>query len=176
MVLAARFHKAEDILSKLDYSELLGLKKTCSQIQAAQRAILERGVSYMNHCAVVCRGLCCRNMKVMEIISLYDFILLLVMAPEFKYKIAKQVRLARVLHTADCVFLENGRGPCLFPVDLKPERCIASFCFETQLIRRDLIRLRTSFNRLIFSLRWYRWRRFGLVLLKKIGLIRAAAG
>jgi hypothetical protein len=39
---------------------------------------------------------------------------------------------------SDCIFLENGTGPCLFPDSLRPERCIISFCgVEPSVRKRD---------------------------------------
>jgi len=91
-----------------------------------------------------------------EIVSFYDFILVLLLAPSLADLLARRVEAVQGLHNADCVFLKDGRGPCIFPEDLKPERCVASFCFGTSRIRRDLSRLRRSFTRLVLWVWWYR--------------------
>ncbi len=157
MVLISRFRRAAAFLEGLDASQRARVDSACLRIKKAQQAILLRGAAYLEHCGRVCRGLCCRNLKVDEIVSLYDFILVLASAPLSADLIAERARAAKGLQNADCVFLKDGSGPCLFPEDLKPERCIASFCFSTGLIRRELSCLRRSFTRLVVLVWWCRF-------------------
>ncbi len=161
MILMSRFSRAAAIVDGLEASQRRRLESACRRIQKAQQAVLLNGAVYLEYCGRVCRGLCCRNLRVDEIVSLYDFILVLASAPQMADLIAGCARAARGLHNADCVFLKDGRGPCLFPEDLKPERCIASFCFNTRLIRRELSCLRTSFTRLVLLVRWWSLLRLG---------------
>jgi len=64
------------------------------------------------------------------------------------------------LFSANCVFLENGTGPCIFPPAAKPHKCIATFCGNTGPVRKELRALRSSFNKL-----------FRFMLVKKPGLV-----
>jgi len=52
------------------------------------------------------------------------------------------------LFSANCVFLKNGTGPCMFPSGTKPHKCIATFCGRTGAVRQELRALRSSFNKL----------------------------
>ncbi len=156
MVLLSRYNQAAALLAGLDACRRRKLEAACRRIQKVQQEILRQGAVYLEHCGRVCKGLCCRNLNVAEIVSFYDFVLVLVSCPSLADLIAQRARAARKSHSADCVFLKDGRGPCLFPPDLKPERCVTSFCFHTGKIRRELSWLRRSFTRLVWLIWWYR--------------------
>jgi hypothetical protein len=52
------------------------------------------------------------------------------------------------LFSADCLFLMEEKGPCLFHPSVKPERCIITFCEDTSPIRREIRSVRSAFSKL----------------------------
>lgn len=147
MELHHKIVKAQRIIESLKGKEEKTLLQICHDIQCAQDALNTGACSFFNACIQSCRGICCRNINVNDVVTDLDLIYVLSM----KKKMADQViRCAgsETLYTADCLFLNKGIGPCIFPANVKPERCIITFCGETRPIRREIKAVRSNFSKL----------------------------
>ncbi len=80
--------------------------------------------------------------------------------PDLDAEIEKRLKHLKCLFTADCVFLENNRGPCIFPADIRPEICITSFCTETPNASRQIGAVKWNFQKLAWFVRMRRTRDF----------------
>jgi len=157
MSLAHDFKTARKRLAALDDAERRTVDAICREIYAAQVALTARATPILERCMAGCQGLCCRNIKVADIITAWDLLYVLAMAPGLKTSMADC--LAReTLFTADCLFLQNGTGPCIFPDNIRPERCIISFCRVEPTIEKEIGRVMRGFSRLIrfYTFRPYR--------------------
>lgn len=147
MELRNKILKAKRFIDSLAGDEKKTLLRICGDIQGAQDALNTEARSYFNACIRSCRGICCRNIHVNDVVTQLDLIYVLSM----KKKMADQVlRCAgsENLFSADCLFLEKRVGPCIFPANVKPERCIITFCGETRPIGREIKRVRSKFSKL----------------------------
>jgi len=148
-------------LAALDNTERETLADICAQIHCAQQTLTEKAAPLLDQCMTRCQGLCCRNIRVAEIITKWDLIYILAMRPELESSMASCLE-KEDLFAADCLFLENGIGPCLFPEHVRPERCIISFCRVEPLVEKEIAQVMKGFSRLIrfFLFRpWHRFRR-----------------
>ncbi|MFO7932140.1 MAG: hypothetical protein R6U97_12125 [Desulfosalsimonas sp.] len=159
MSLGHKFRQAERILSTLAPADKKELEKVCREIRAAELELHEKSGRLMRRCVEQCRGACCRNLEVDSIVTRWDFLFILVSCPDFKENILRCLKEENLFFPADCIFLENGTGPCIFPSNVRPEVCLVSFCDDTALIRKEIRGVRRKF----FALTW-------LVISKKPGL------
>jgi hypothetical protein len=95
-----------------------------------------------------CQGLCCRNIRPADIVTEWDLVYILALAPQIETAIAACLSNENFF-PSDCIFLANGVGPCLFPDDLRPERCIISFCRVEPSIEKEIGLVMGGFSRLI---------------------------
>jgi hypothetical protein len=135
-------------LAVLDSGERETLMKMCVEIHGAQQALTEKAAPLLAQCAARCQGLCCRNIRMADIITQWDLIYILAMQPELDNRMASCLE-NEDLFAADCLFLENHTGPCFFPESLRPERCIISFCRVEPLVEKEIARIIKGFSRLI---------------------------
>jgi hypothetical protein len=150
MGLKYKFKKAEKIISSLDAEAFKELQNVCKEIQIAEDRLLKKGTSCFNLCKHKCEGLCCRNIQEDGIISQGDFVYILTLQNSMRDRIFKQAKAYSGLYPADCVFLEKGEGPCIFPPNVMPEICITSFCNSTAGIRKEIGLVKIKF----LKLRW----------------------
>ena len=147
MGLRHSFTSARRRIAALDGEERETLLAVCRDIRHAQEALTEKAAPLLASC-MACQGLCCRNIHPADIITEWDLVYILAMAPQIEAAMA--VCLAREgFFPADCIFLENGTGPCLFPDNLRPERCIISFCRVEPSVEKEIGRVMSGFSRLI---------------------------
>lgn len=125
----------------------------CLEIREAERSLNRAAGSFLTRCQERCHGLCCRNVYLNEIIGREDWVFLLTLAPELGPEIERRLARLDPIFTADCIFLRKGKGPCLFPEDLRPEVCITSFCMNTPALSADIRSVKWGFVRLAWSLR-----------------------
>ena len=52
------------------------------------------------------------------------------------------------MYSADCIFLQNGTGPCMFPEGVRPEVCVTTFCGNHRYVRKEISRLKRKFFKL----------------------------
>ncbi|MFO7713417.1 hypothetical protein [Desulfosarcina sp.] len=148
MGLKHSFRAARRKIDALDGNERTTLLAICRDIRHAQHALTQKAAPLLASCMGKCRGLCCRNILPADIVTEWDLLYILAMAPEIEDAMA--VCLTREgFFPADCIFLENGTGPCLFPDTLRPERCIISFCRVEPCIEKEIGRVMSGFSRLI---------------------------
>jgi hypothetical protein len=147
MGLRHSFKSARKRIDLLDGEERESLLAVCRDIRQAQKVLTEKAAPLLANC-MACQGLCCRNIHPADIITEWDLVYILAMAPQIEAAMA--VCLAReAFFPADCIFLENGTGPCLFPDNLRPERCVISFCRVEPSVQDEIGRVMSGFSRLI---------------------------
>ena len=142
------FKSARKKIASLDGDENEILSNICAEIHAAQQALTEKAAPILAQCMTGCKGLCCRNIRVADIITLWDLVYILAMQPALGARMAACLEKEGLFPT-DCLFLENGTGPCLFPDHLRPERCIISFCRVEPQVEREIAQVMKGFSRLI---------------------------
>jgi hypothetical protein len=150
------FKTARKIIDALDADERKILLAICRDIHQAQKALTQKAAPLLAHCMANCQGLCCRNLHPADIITQWDLVYILSMAPQIDDAMAARLP-GEGFFPADCIFLENDSGPCLFPDNLRPERCIISFCRVEPSIEKEIGRVMRGFSRLI---RWFKFRPF----------------
>ncbi|MGA6925167.1 MAG: hypothetical protein WBY88_05765 [Desulfosarcina sp.] len=144
-------------IDALDAHDRKALAAICLDIRDAQANLTEKAAPLLTHCANTCHGLCCRNILAADIITEWDLLYILCMAPQIENAMA--VCLAKEgFFPSDCIFLENGTGPCLFPDNLRPERCIISFCRVEPTVEKEIAHVMAGFSRMIrfFMFRLFR--------------------
>ena len=139
--------KAGRLIDRMTGPQRQALLAICGEIQVAQQRLNHAAKPYFLHCIRQCEGICCKNIHINEIVNILDFIYILTLAPDLQ-PVLKQLATKEGLFSADCFFLQDGVGPCVFPPDIKPERCILTFCSDTTPINRDIKWVRSRFSRL----------------------------
>lgn len=147
MSIRYKVNKAEKILQSLTDSETRGLERICGSIQHSQERLNASGKELFQLCLTQCQGLCCQNVQPDDIITQLDMVFILAIHRTLRPRLLECAR-DEPLFTADCIFLENGTGPCLFPSSVKPERCIITFCSDTTPIAHEIKRVRSRFSQL----------------------------
>ena len=147
MSLKYKFKKATKIIQGLRLEERVTLGNICCDIQQAEKHLLEAAEDILNDCGKRCRGLCCRNIHIDDIMTLLDCVHILATVPTIQAEIDEALR-REALYSADCIFLKNGSGPCIFPAVARPEKCILSFCHGDGIVANEMRHVRKRFNRL----------------------------
>jgi hypothetical protein len=148
MGLNYNFKKAAKIIVQLSLDDLIALEKICREIQAAENALNRKGEEHLVKCLSRCEGLCCRNIRLDEIISLYDFIYFLTVQNSMRAKISKCLESEDPFYPADCLFLTDGKGPCIFPSNARAAVCITTFCSNDASIKREIQCVKRKFIKL----------------------------
>jgi len=164
MSLAYKYRGARKILYQMEPPERAALKAICSEIHAAERCLLQAAAEPLRRCIEGCGGLCCKNARIDNIIGTPDFIYLLTVAPQLADRIEARLPEENPLYSADCIFLENDDGPCMFPEAARPQVCISTFCGDQRPIRREIRRLKRKFFKLDGFIRLRRALRFARLL------------
>jgi hypothetical protein len=147
-MLRYHFNKAKKFLSCITPHDIEIIKNRCKSIQVAEKQLLTEGRPAFHRCYNGCEGLCCRNLDIDAIIGFGDFIYLLTVNKELEESIAACLEQKKSFFTADCVFLINGKGPCLFPETSRPEVCITTFCFDAKSVKNEIRRVKQEFMKL----------------------------
>ncbi|MCG6893440.1 MAG: hypothetical protein LJE65_07510 [Desulfobacteraceae bacterium] len=153
MSLTHKVQKADAIIQATGGDEWRRLKEICTRIRRSENQLLAEAVPMMEQCIHHCKGLCCQNIYPDEIITFADNVLVLALHPNLKPAMSAAAR-HESLFTSSCVFLEGGKGPCMFPPDLRPERCLTTFCADETPIRREIQEVRRAFSHLHRFLIW----------------------
>jgi len=148
MGLKYKFKKAQEIIERSGNKDLIAIKEICEKIQRAQNKLLEEGKDVLKYCQDRCQGLCCRNICPDDIITLADFVYILAMESSLREEISECLK-KETLFSSSCIFLKSGEGPCIFPSDLRPEKCITSFCGGDTTIRKEINMVGSKFSKLI---------------------------
>ena len=147
MSVTSEFKAAETFLQGLDTGDREGLRTICAQISEAEAILWDRAQPLLERCMNRCEGLCCRNINLEDIIARDDFVHALTVQPDLRDTVARCLKNESVF-SADCIFLENGHGPCLFPPHARPKVCIMTFCFNDASVKREIRRVGAGFNKL----------------------------
>lgn len=142
----------------LDPDERKAVLAICREIYEAERALTQKAAPIVSRCMVKCRGLCCQNIIPADIITEWDLLYILLMAPQAEETLATCVA-GEGFFSGKCVFLETGTGPCMFPDNVRPERCIISFCNVEPSVEKEISRVMKGFSRLIRYIQWQPLRR-----------------
>jgi len=147
MSLKYKFRKAARIIQGLRPEERITLGNICCDIQQAEKHLLKAAEDILRDCGKRCRGLCCRNIHIDDIMTLLDCVHILATVPTIQTEIDEALT-REALYSADCIFLKNGTGPCIFPAEARPEKCILSFCHGDGVVASEMRQVRKRFNRL----------------------------
>ena len=142
------FERARKKIDTLNVDERGDLVAICLSIHNAQVRLTDKARPILESCVSQCQGLCCRNIHPADIITTWDLIYILAMTPQIEGAMADCLT-RDSFFPADCIFLKNGTGPCLFPDNLRPERCIISFCRVEPSIQKQIRQVMSGFSRLI---------------------------
>lgn len=156
MSLGYYFRKAVKTIDRLAPSDLADLCRRCREIQAAEEKLLAAGRSAFRRCYSGCGGLCCRNVAIDEIIGFSDFIYILTLAGHLRESMAICLEHENRFFASDCIFLLNGKGPCIFPPAVRPEVCVTAFCSSVVPANKEIRNVKFLFMKLnlyIFFLR-----------------------
>jgi hypothetical protein len=158
MTLRKKFNSARKILTTLQNREHVELYRICNDIRIAENALVEVSQPLLTRCMQHCKGLCCRNLDLDGVIGMYDFIYLLTVAPDLQETIVGCLE-KESLFTQDCIFLKSGVGPCLFPFDCRPEKCLTTFCDDDGPAGNQIRYVGENFDRLCRFIRFRTFRR-----------------
>ena len=148
MGLEYKLKKAGKIVSSLNPGNLEEVRGICLEIRLAQENLLHAGEDILNYCQAVCQGLCCRRVELDMIISHWDFVFLMILHKSWEDRIADCLERCLTFFPSNCVFLENGVGPCIFPHDSKPEVCIVTFCGDASTVKKEIKEVKSKFLKL----------------------------
>ncbi len=148
MGLKAEFHRAKQIIAKTDISHLRKTQEICKKIRAAEIRLMEKAAPLMEKCGKSCYGICCKNIELDAIIGLGDFIYILILAGHMEKEISECLEKENPLFRSDCIFLKNGKGPCIFPYAIRPEVCITTFCGDDSIVKKEIREVKKGFVRL----------------------------
>ena len=163
MSLNYQFRQAKKIIDKLDPETTNSLQKICRDIQAAEINLQKKSRDLMTRCIYKCRGICCKNVQSDLIISHWDFVFILTVNPSLENQISTCLEKENPFFSSDCLFLNEGTGPCIFPENARPEVCIVTFCDGTSKIKKEIAQVKREF----FKLTWF------FILRKFIKIIKA---
>lgn len=135
------------MIDSLRTSERYLLLQICRQIQASQKDLNSAAYGFFKNCLQCCRGICCRNIYINDIVTLLDLVFILSINPAYTLFL-RNLAQKETLFSANCLFLKNNIGPCVFSQDTKPERCIITFCQNTQSIKKEIRKVQEKFSKL----------------------------
>ena len=148
MGLQYQFKKAQKTISRLAPGDRQRLEEICGDIQQAEKRLRVAAEDALVRCGTVCRGICCRNIDLDAILGLPDFVYILILENHLADRMAACLQNEDPLYIADCIFLENGTGPCIFSDTVMPEVCITTFCTTETPAQEEIKQLKWKFFRL----------------------------
>lgn len=148
MSLKHSLNAADRIVRRLHPALRADLDACCRGIRRAEERLNAAAETALTRCLGACRGICCRNLQLDAVIAREDFVYILAAQPALRERMQDCLSREEPLFTADCVFLEGGTGPCIFPPHLRPEVCITSFCRSEPDMDAECAEVRRSFRRL----------------------------
>ncbi|MGD9332668.1 MAG: hypothetical protein PVJ53_15245 [Desulfobacterales bacterium] len=151
MGIKADFAEAEQIICRLSKADHRRLRRICQDIQVAETNLLNHAAPAMERCIRSCEGLCCRNIQLEAIIGVWDLVYILTVASECRDEMAACLEKEKPFFAADCIFLENGIGPCLLPSAARAEVCLTTFCSPTDAIAGEIRQVKRKF----YQLGWF---------------------
>ena len=147
MQLAKKIDRAHDMLLGLGSADRNTVQCLCEDIKAAQTVLVRNALPMFAYCKDRCKGLCCRNISMETIITLVDMIFILAVDAFDRCRL-RELAVHESFFPSNCLFLRDGQGPCLFPENTKPERCILTFCVDVEPVSREIKAVKSSFSKL----------------------------
>lgn len=141
------FKRAVKLIDQMNDGELEKMREICREIQLAQDGLMKKADKAMERCKHDCQGLCCKNIELEDIIEYHDFVYILALRNSIR-KVASECLKKETLFRSDCVFLKDGKGPCVFPQGVRPKICVMTFCGDTRDIKKEIARVGTGFGKL----------------------------
>jgi len=166
MSLRYKYKKASRTIARLSSEDLLSVRKIANDIKTAQDDLLQKADGHFTRCVDVCKGLCCQNIQLDQIISPWDFVYILTADRTADDKIQSCLDNENRLFTADCIFLDDGKGPCLFPFNVRPEVCITTFCNSVNPVKKEIRTVKIKFIKLYLFILFTRSKAFGKAFYK----------
>ena len=160
MSLRYYFAKAQKTISRIAPYEKTIIEKQCRLIRIAEEQLQAAGKSAFLRCYSGCEGLCCRNLDLDAVMGFSDFIYLLTVEDRLKESISACLENENWFFAGDCVFLINGKGPCIFPQASRPEVCITTFCTDTEPLKQEILQVKSQFMKLNFYLLFLQFKLF----------------
>ncbi len=114
----------------------------------AEEQLQAAGSSAFLRCYSGCEGLCCRNLEIDAVIGFSDFIYLLTVESQLQESISTCLENENRIFAGDCIFLINGKGPCIFPPTSRPEVCITTFCTDIEPLKNEIRCVKSQFMKL----------------------------
>ena len=148
MGLQYQFKKAQKTISRLAPGDRQRLEEICGDIQQAEKRLRVAAEDALVRCGTVCQGICCRNIDLDAVLGFPDFVYILTLENHLADRMAACLKNENPLYIADCIFLENGTGPCIFPGTVMPEVCITTFCTTETPAKEEIKQLKWKFFRL----------------------------
>ena len=151
MGLQYQFRKAQQTIGRLAPADRERLEEICDDIQRAEKRLRVAAEDALVRCGSACQGVCCRNIDLDAILGFPDFVYILTLKNQLADRMAACLENESALYIADCIFLENGIGPCIFPDTIMPEVCITTFCTTETPAKEEIRSLKWKF----FQLGWF---------------------
>ncbi|WP_300458392.1 hypothetical protein [Desulfobacula sp.] len=153
------FEKAVRISQGLPPSDETQVQNLCRKIKESQEALLVAGSTSMQYCLEKCKGMCCQNLDIDSIFSLWDFIFILTLLPHLKDDIQHRLNAHDTLYLSPCPFLKDGKGPCIFPNGIKAQICVITFCADSHEMKQPIKTVNLNFYRLCWLIQYLRIKR-----------------
>jgi len=151
MALGSLFNRARETLRHLSSGDKSVLDGLCDRIQEAEADLRLSAADAFAYCHTACQGICCRNITLDAVLDYPDFVYILNRRPDLAERAAACLENETAFFAANCIFLENGTGPCIFPGTVMPEVCITTFCYANAPAKNEIKYLKWCF----FRLNWF---------------------
>ena len=151
MGLQYQFKKAQETIRRLAPADRERLGEICGDIQRAEKSLRIAAAEALAYCGSSCLGVCCRNIDLDAVLGFPDFVYILTLENHLADRMAACLQNESALYITDCIFLENGIGPCIFSNTVMPEVCITTFCATETPAQPEIRRLKWKF----FQLGWF---------------------
>jgi hypothetical protein len=169
MSLRYKFKNADRICHQLNNDGRRRLAEICTEIQKAEKNLNQNALDKLSGCYKECQGLCCRNVIPDDLITQMDALYIWEQKPSLRKRINICLK-SESIYSADCFFLKDGVGPCIFPADIRPEKCITAFCGDTGSIKKEIRDLRGKFNQMFWFVFFKKLHMFSSFCQRAIGL------
>lgn len=151
MGLQYQFRKAQETIGRLAPADRDRLAEICGDIQQAEKRLRVAAADALAQCGTSCQGVCCRNIDLDAVLGFPDLVYIITMENNLADQMAACLQNESALYITDCIFLENGTGPCIFPHTVMPEVCITTFCGTESPAPKEIKQLKWKF----FQLGWF---------------------
>ncbi|MCP4721633.1 MAG: hypothetical protein GY860_19415 [Desulfobacteraceae bacterium] len=153
------FQKAIKISQNLSPHDKIRVKNLCNTIRKSQEKLICAADLAMLNCLTKCKGLCCKSLDIDSVFSLWDFIFILMSAPQFKDEMQECLDSYNSMYLSPCPFLKDNTGPCIFPSGIKAQLCVITFCSNDEKIKKYIKVVNLNFYKLCWLIQYLRIKR-----------------